>query len=135
MCLNTINTSLLGNHFLNRVLSPSIQQLDGSKVEEEMRSAFLGWMEGTLGARHRCKKWTNWSSVKCAGLASMRRPEAALPTVYPDRDTGLRPRLPEVSDVSETDRKLLRAWLRNFFNYLWSRLTTLPLKCRHTFNL
>lgn len=41
--------------------------------------------------------------------------------MYPDRDNGLRPKLPEVEDPDSLPRRVVRGWLRQYFNYLWGK--------------
>jgi hypothetical protein len=83
-----------------------------------MRDLLLGWLEDNMGTDNRAKM--KHEITIGAGMASTRQVDAAPPTVYPDRNAGFRPRLPEVADVAKVDRQILRGWLRNYLNYLWS---------------
>ncbi|CEL58472.1 tail length tape measure protein [Rhizoctonia solani AG-1 IB] len=85
---------------VQRMFTPSLNQIDGSPTNKKMKKLFMDWLQNTLG-------------VSAVGSI-----EHAAPTVYPDPTRSFRPCLPAVSDVKKVSAHQLRAWLRTYFNYM-----------------
>ncbi|KAF8595325.1 hypothetical protein BDV93DRAFT_515073 [Ceratobasidium sp. AG-I] len=82
-------------------LSTSISGFTQSSNGDKARELLIDWVVDELGA------------------SLSRSPDAAQPTVFPDKYNDSRPVMPEVVNVLKITKGVLTTWIRDFLNSLW----------------